>query len=196
MSDTKKQIWQISEFLGQFREQGKLHSSIVMNPKGDFETAKAITLRSGKQVGTDPQQSKSIQKEDEKLLLEEEEEVKPTTRVEKPLPQPPKASKPSLQDEKYILETFMKVQVNIPFLDAIKQNSKYAKFFKKLCTTRKRISEKEVVHVSDNVSAMLQRKLPPKCKDPGSFIIPCVIGELKNDGVIIQLANRFNAYPK
>ncbi|KAM1119490.1 hypothetical protein FF2_043133 [Malus domestica] len=72
---------------------------------------------------------------------------------------------------------------------------------------------------------MLQRKLPPKCKDPGSFTIPCVIGntrfehamldlgasinvmpysvyasmnlgELKNDGVIIQLADRSNAYPK
>ncbi|KAM1274295.1 hypothetical protein ACFX2H_024094 [Malus domestica] len=43
---------------------------------------------------------------------------------------------------------------------------------------------------------MLQRKLPPKCKDPGSFTIPCVIGELKNDGVIIQLSDRSNAYPK
>ncbi|CAN6718906.1 unnamed protein product [Malus baccata var. baccata] len=72
---------------------------------------------------------------------------------------------------------------------------------------------------------VLQRKLPPKCKDPGSFTIPCVIGntrfekcmldlgasinvmpysiyasmnlgELKQDGVIIQLADRSNAYPK
>ncbi|KAM1588426.1 hypothetical protein ACFX10_027443 [Malus domestica] len=72
---------------------------------------------------------------------------------------------------------------------------------------------------------MLQRKQPHKCKDPGSFTIPCVIGntrfehvmldlgasinvmpyfvyasmnlgELKNDGVIIQLVDRSNAYPK
>ncbi|KAM1284879.1 hypothetical protein ACFX2J_027520 [Malus domestica] len=129
------------------------------------------------------------------------------------------------EDEKDILETFRKVQVNIPLLDAIKQIPKYAKFLKKLCTTRNRIQEKEVVHVNENVSAMLQRKLPPKCKDPSSFTIPCVIGntkfehamldlgasidvmpysvyasmnlgELKNAGVIIQLANRSNAYPK
>ncbi|CAN6547365.1 unnamed protein product [Malus baccata var. baccata] len=127
--------------------------------------------------------------------------------------------------EKDILETFRKVQVNIPLLDAIKQVPRYAKFLKELCTTRRRISNKEVVQVSENVSAVLQRKLPPKCKDPGSFTIPCVIGntkfeqcmldlgasinvmpysiyasmnlgELKNDGVIIQLANRSNAYPK
>ncbi|CAN6554946.1 unnamed protein product [Malus baccata var. baccata] len=129
------------------------------------------------------------------------------------------------EEEKDVLETFRKVHVNIPLLDAIKQIPKYAKFFKKLCTTRKRVQEKEVVHVSENVSAMLQRKLPPKCKDPGSFTIPCVIGntrfehamldlgasinvmsysvyasmnlgKLKNDGVIIQLADRSNAYPK
>ncbi|KAM2523463.1 hypothetical protein PS1_030281 [Malus domestica] len=127
--------------------------------------------------------------------------------------------------EKDILETFRKVQVNIPLLDAIKQVPRYAKFFKELCTTRRRISNKEVVQVSENVSAVLQRKLPPKCKDPGSFTIPCVIGntkfehamldlgasinvmpysiyasmnlgELKNEGVIIQLADRSNAYPK
>ncbi|KAM2517627.1 hypothetical protein PS1_032515 [Malus domestica] len=127
--------------------------------------------------------------------------------------------------EKDILETLRKVQVNIPLLDAIKQVPRYAKFLKELCTTRKRISTKEVVKVGENVSAILQRKLPPKCKDPGSFTIPCVIGntpfksamldlgasinvmpysiyvsmnlgELKHDGVIIQLADRSNAYPK
>ncbi|XP_070664541.1 uncharacterized protein [Malus domestica] len=49
------------------------------------------------------------------------------------------------------------------------------------------ISNKKVVTVGENVSAVLQRKLPPKCKDPG---------ELKNDRVIIQLAGRSNAYPK
>ncbi|CAN6697911.1 unnamed protein product [Malus baccata var. baccata] len=129
------------------------------------------------------------------------------------------------ESEKDILDTFRKVQVNIPLLDAIKQVPRYAKFLKELCTTRKRISNKEVVKVSENVSAVLQRKLPPKCKDPGSFTIPCVIGntrfeqcmldlgasinvmpysiyasmnlgELKQDGVIIQLADRSNAYPK
>ncbi|KAM2747048.1 hypothetical protein PS2_022571 [Malus domestica] len=126
--------------------------------------------------------------------------------------------------EKDILETFRKVQVNIPLLDAIKQVPRYAKFFKELCTTRKRISSKEVVKVSENISAVLQHKLPTKCKDSGSFTIPCAIGntrfesamldlgapinvmpysiyasmhlgELKKDGVIIQLADRSNAYP-
>ncbi|CAN6707332.1 unnamed protein product [Malus baccata var. baccata] len=251
----EKQIGQIAEFVGQFRDQGRLPSSTVANPKGGFETAKAITLRSGKQVGTEPQASKSSQKEDEKLLFEEEPKTSPTARMEHPLPQPPCNSNPynsakvssnptssssiplnvpfpsrlkhskKEENEKDILETFRKVQVNIPLLDAIKQVPRYEKFLKELCTTRRRISNKEVVQVSENVFVILQRKLPPKCKYPGSFTIPCVIGntkfehamldlgasinvmpysiyasmnlgELKNDGVIIQLADRSNAYPK
>ncbi|CAN6560263.1 unnamed protein product [Malus baccata var. baccata] len=187
------------------------------NKARGFETAKAITLRSGKQVGTEPQASHASHEDDEKLQFEENTQAKPTAKREPLLPQPSCTSHPynsakvssiltspsssplnvpfpsrlrqskKEETEKDILETFRKVQVNIPLLDAIKQVPRYAKFLKELCTTRKRISNKEVVQVSENVSAVLQRKLPPKCKDPG---------ELKNDGVIIQLADRSNAYPK
>ena len=38
------------------------------------------------------------------------------------------------ESEKEILETFWKVQVNIPLLEAIKQVPIYAKFLKELCT--------------------------------------------------------------
>ncbi|KAM2957608.1 hypothetical protein FF2_024563 [Malus domestica] len=253
----EKQIGQIAEFVGKFRDPGQLPSSTIPNPKGGFESAKAITLRSGKEVGADPT-SKTGHNEDEILQMEEEESRLPTAKVVPPLPQVPNV--PNLPNsshkgknvsnsvhtnvfpsnvpfpsrfmqtkkeeaEKDILETFRKVQVNIPLLDAIKQVPRYAKFLKELCTTRKRMSTKEVVKVGENVSAILQRKLPPKCKDPGSFTIPCVIGNtrfesamldlgasinvmpysiyasmnlgaLKNDGVIIQLADRSNAYPK
>ncbi|KAM1302179.1 hypothetical protein ACFX2H_013131 [Malus domestica] len=171
----EKQIGQIAEFVGQFREQGKLPSSTVVNPKGGFESAKAISLRSGKQVGSDPQPSNSRSNEVEELIIEEEEQSIPTERVATPLPQALKAPKPSNsankgkevpilinfnvvppnvpfprrftqskkeEAEKDILETFRKVQVNIPLLDATKQVPRYAKFLKELCTTRKRISRR------------------------------------------------------
>ncbi|CAN6697787.1 unnamed protein product [Malus baccata var. baccata] len=216
----ENQIGQIADFVGKFRDQGQLPSSTIPNPNGGFESAKAILLRSGKEVGAGPKPSTLGPKEDEKLQFEEEEASPPMAKVETPLLQAfiaPKLSNLSNKGknvsnlvptnvfpsnvpfpsrfmqtkkeeaEKDILDTFRKVQVNIPLLDAIKQVPRYAKFFKELCTTRKRISNKEVVKVGENVSAILQRKLPPKCKDPG---------ELKHDGVIIQLADRSNAYPK
>ncbi|CAN6579332.1 unnamed protein product [Malus baccata var. baccata] len=172
------EIGQIADFVGKFRDQGQLPSSTIPNPKGGFESAKAILLRSGKEVRVDPIPSKSGLKEDENLQIEEEEASLPTAKVVQPLPQAsstPNLSKSSNKGknvsnsvptnvfpsnvpfpsrfmqtkkeeaEKDILETFRKVQVNIPLLDAIKQVPRYAKFLKELCTTRKRISTKEVV---------------------------------------------------
>ena len=37
------------------------------------------------------------------------------------------------------------------------------------------------MNVGENVSAMFQKKLPPKCTDPGVFLIPCKIGNLYFD---------------
>ncbi|KAM1149568.1 hypothetical protein ACFX2B_029836 [Malus domestica] len=73
---------QMAKFMGQFsREQGKLPSSTNVNPKGEFESAKAIMLRSGKEVGSESDTPKSAQKEDEKLQNEEGSTSTPTERV-------------------------------------------------------------------------------------------------------------------
>jgi len=101
---------------------------------------------------------------------------------------------------------------------------RYAKFLKELCTTKRKLVGNENVSVGENVSAVFQRKLPPKCKDPGVFSVPCKIGhlyfnkamlelgasinvtptsvydklnlgELKKTGVVLQLADRSSIYP-
>ncbi|CAH9146939.1 unnamed protein product [Cuscuta epithymum] len=85
--------------------------------------------------------------------------------------------------------------------------------------------EKQEVKVSEHVSALFQKKLPEKCSDPGMFTIPCKIGDtafskalldlgasinvipysvykslqlgpLHQTGVVIQLADHSNTYPK
>ncbi|XP_024169677.1 uncharacterized protein LOC112176089 [Rosa chinensis] len=239
VAEMKKQMSQVVEFVGKFHEQGKLPSGTIPNPH--FEQAKAVTTRSGKTLVNPPKPPKKVPTS----TLEEEEDpatakdqlktsppshAKPDTQGNvsnsfnsvfanpsySPLPFPSRIAKSKKDEaEKAILETFKKVQVNIPLLEAIKQIPKYAKFLKELCTTRRQTREKEVVKVSENVSAVLQRRMPEKCKDLGCFSIPCVIGttrfenvmpysvyetlglgELKHDNVIIQLADRSNAYPK
>ncbi|KAL0316601.1 UNVERIFIED_CONTAM: hypothetical protein Sradi_5538300 [Sesamum radiatum] len=129
------------------------------------------------------------------------------------------------EEAKQILETFRKVEVNIPLLDAIKQIPRYAKFLKELCTSKVTLKGNERVSMGENVSAILQRKLPLKCKDPATFTIPCKIGligikramcdlgasinimpltifeslhvgPLKETGVVIQLADRSVVYPE
>ncbi|CAN6570913.1 unnamed protein product [Malus baccata var. baccata] len=89
VDNLEKQMGQIAEFMGQIRAQGRLPSSTVVNPKGGFETAKAIMLRSGKQVGADSNTSKSSQDKEDKLLKEEAQGAKPTAKDDQTLPPPP-----------------------------------------------------------------------------------------------------------
>ena len=94
-----------------------------------------------------------------------------------PPPFPSRLAKSKKEEqENEILDTFKKVQVNIPLLDAIKQEPRYAKFLKELCTTKRKLKGTEVMFVGENGSTILQKKLPPKLKDLGSFTIPCTIG--------------------
>ncbi|KAG8486067.1 hypothetical protein CXB51_019448 [Gossypium anomalum] len=60
------------------------------------------------------------------------------------------------KEEKEILETFKNIKINISLLDAIKQILRYAKFFKKLCTNKRKLTGDERVSVGENVSAVLQ----------------------------------------
>ena len=58
----------------------------------------------------------------------------------KPVPYFPQALVESRKDEqnKDLYETFRRYEVNISFLDAIKQVPRYAKFLKELCTIKRK----------------------------------------------------------
>ncbi|XP_027348133.1 uncharacterized protein LOC113859603 [Abrus precatorius] len=98
--------------------------------------------------------------------------------------------------DKEIMETFRKVEVNIPLLEAIKQIPKYAKFLKDLCTHRRRLKGNEKVSMGRNVSAIIQSSIPPKCKDPGTFTIPCIIGSEQFSQAMLDLGPSINVMPK
>ncbi|XP_071906833.1 uncharacterized protein [Coffea arabica] len=100
------------------------------------------------------------------------------------------------EKEKEILDVFRRVEINIPLLEAIKQVPKYSKFLKNLCTHKRKLRRDERVAVEENVSAMLQRKLPPKCGDPGMFTIPCKIGNTPIRKAMLDLGASINVMPK
>ncbi|CAL9025539.1 unnamed protein product, partial [Prunus brigantina] len=66
---------------------------------------------------------------------------------------------------------------------------------KDLCTNKRRFKEHEQVALSEEVSAVLQRKLPPKLKDPGSFSIPCIVGDCKFQKALLDLGASINLMP-
>ena len=76
-----------------------------------------------------------------------------------------------------ILEHLRQAKVNLPLLHVIKQMSAYAKVIKNLCTVKKKHHWKKTTFFTEQVSAIIQHKVPPKYKDPGSPTISCTIGE-------------------
>jgi hypothetical protein len=88
-----------------------------------------------------------------------------------------------------------KVEINIPLLDAIKQIPSYAKFLKDCCTYKRKFQAHEKVVLTEEVSAVLLKKLPPKLKDLGSFTIPCRIGDQLFDHALLDLGASINLFP-
>ncbi|KAI5324324.1 hypothetical protein L3X38_033397 [Prunus dulcis] len=68
------------------------------------------------------------------------------------------------------LDIFKKLQKNIPFADALEQMPSYAKFMKDIISKKRKLGKHEIVKLSEECSAILQRKLPPKLKDPGILL--------------------------
>ncbi|KAK9950890.1 hypothetical protein M0R45_006356 [Rubus argutus] len=76
------------------------------------------------------------------------------------------AKKKQDKHRKEFVELFKRVNINVPLLNVIKQFPSYAKFLKELCTNKRKFKPDEQVILSEEVSAILQGKLPPKLKDP------------------------------
>ncbi|XP_068641922.1 uncharacterized protein [Aristolochia californica] len=218
------------------QSSGKLPSQTVVNPR---ENATAIFLRSGKEVEIPLKATPASSEQEKEKNVVTDRNISNDDDVPKrncpPLsdykPVPPfsqaLADSRKYEQNKDLYETFCRCEVNIPFLDVIKQVPHYAKFLKEMCTIKRKHKLKgcEKVRVGENVSTIIQRKLPVKCKDPSMFTIPCTLGNtrfekamidlgasinvmpysiyaslklepLNKTGVLIQLVDRSNSYPK
>ncbi|KAL9252142.1 Retrovirus-related Pol polyprotein from transposon 297-like protein, partial [Drosera capensis] len=174
----------------EYHGSGKLPSQTIVNPK---ENASAIILRSDKEL----EQPKLTRKHDEEKELEvstqpKESKGEQPKKIVIPPPFPSRFAKSKKEEqENEILETFRRVEVNIPLLDAIKQVPRYAKFLKILCTSKRKLIGNEKVHMGENVSAVIQKKLPSKCKDPdnSSKSSPILLGRpfLKTSRTVIDV---------
>ncbi|KAL4377400.1 hypothetical protein GQ457_02G025150 [Hibiscus cannabinus] len=85
--------------------------------------------------------------------------------------------------------------INIPFLEAIEQVPSYAKFLKDIVTKKRRADSYETVVVASEYCAG-RVEIPMKKRDPGSFIIPCSIGNNFMGNALCDLGSSVNLMPK
>ncbi|CAH9104921.1 unnamed protein product [Cuscuta epithymum] len=192
------------------RESGSLPSSTEPNPR---EQVQAVTLRSGRTLKEDDILIVPQQKEDQQPQVAEEpvaapipsksneaqkedSQKKKESKKTPPLPFPTRVKK-SNDNTNLIrfMEHLKQLHINMPFMEALTEMPSYAKFMKDLLTKKRRWEEPEVVDLNAECSAVVLKTMPPKLKDPGSFLVPCSIGNFKFNNALADLGASINLMP-
>ncbi|XP_019266415.1 PREDICTED: uncharacterized protein LOC109243861 [Nicotiana attenuata] len=169
------------------RVPGTLPSDTERNPK---EPVNDVTLRSGQvlkekmwnlkkkaeQLKTDvdkkKKSKKGVEKKNKEEVLRREEPEESKHMPVLPFLQKLYREKLDNQFEKF-LDMLKQVHVNLTFTKVLSQMQAYTKLLKKILTKKRKIEETSVVKLKEHCSAMLQKKLPQMCGDPGNFTIAC-----------------------
>ncbi|XP_073017775.1 uncharacterized protein [Primulina eburnea] len=154
--------------------------------------------------GRELEVKKSKENEENEKTVEEVEtdRSKAEVEVEQPsvfkptLPYPQRFRKKIIDDQfAKFLEIFKKIHTNLPFADALEQMPNYAKFIKDVLSKKRNLQEFETVKLTEECSIILQKKLPQKLKDPGSFTIPCIISGNHINKALCDLGVNINLMP-
>ena len=94
-----------------------------------------------------------------------------------------------------ILGIFKEVEINILFLDSIKQIPSYAKILKDLFTIKHRMHEEKKAFLTEQVGAIINHNTTPKYKDPRCPTISCVIGNFQIEQALLDLGAHVNLLP-
>ncbi|GKD84527.1 DNA-directed DNA polymerase [Tanacetum coccineum] len=116
-----------------------------------------------------------------------------------PFPRRLRKEKEEAQQKKF-LENLKQLHINLPFIKALAQILKYAKFMKGLLTNKARLEDACKIIMNERCFVVLLNKLPSKEKDPESFTIPYDIRQLhiepKATRKSLELADRSIQYPR
>ncbi|GJU86400.1 DNA-directed DNA polymerase [Tanacetum coccineum] len=119
----------------------------------------------------------------------------PSKTSNPPFPSRLKKQKKDDKDERLIL-IFKQIHINLLFLEAMIHMPKGAKVLKVLLSHKEKLEKAaSSVKLSEECSAIIQRSLPQKEGDPGSFTLPCLIGPLAVKNALADLRASINLMP-
>ncbi|PIN11693.1 DNA-directed DNA polymerase [Handroanthus impetiginosus] len=149
---------------------GQLASAINSRPQGSLSSNTKSNSRQDGKAQELQEVIKEPTKSKGKEIISEEKEIE----VEAPLE---------------------KLHINIPFAEALEQMPNYVKFMKDILSKKRRLGDYETMALTEECSVIIQNKLPPKLKDPGSFTIPCTIGTHFSGKKLCDLGASINLMP-
>nr|GEW19028.1 reverse transcriptase domain-containing protein [Tanacetum cinerariifolium] len=189
-------------------------SKAYQPPQARNEHVNSVFTRSGKSYNqpvnpNDQQENSKIpfnfdsdDEDDEPTPQPKTQNLKPAKETPLPKPYKPKIPYPQrLRKEKMetqygkFLDMIPAVRINIPLLDVLARMPNYGKFLKELINNNHKIEQIFVAFLSDESSAMIQNKVPPELKDPGSFLIPCNFNKIFSCNALADFGASINLMP-
>ena len=199
--EMKSQITKLTSALAS-HERGKFPSQAQPTQKGqhmaettnsddpNVKGVNAITTRTGKVVEPSTSNAKASA-----VTPERTEPTPADLPIKVPFPQALKSKGKLLEGQSEILEHLTQVKINLPLLHVIKQVPTYAKVIKDLCTVKRKHHVKKTAFLTEQVSAVIEQKTPPKYKDPGCPTISCQIGTHDFSQALLDLGASVNLMP-
>ncbi|XP_016178162.1 uncharacterized protein LOC107620531 [Arachis ipaensis] len=156
--------------------------------KGEASNKDVITGKQAQEKEDQPQ----ISKKGKEAMEEPTKDHKQGVSFTPPLPYPQRFNKETKDQHFYkFLEVFKRLEINIPLAEALDQMPLYVKFLKDLINKKRSWHEKETILLTEEGKALIQKGLPPKLEDPGSFFLPCTIGRLSINKAMCDLGANF-----
>ncbi|GJV26142.1 DNA-directed DNA polymerase [Tanacetum coccineum] len=170
---------------------GKITTQDVQDNESNIHTKEPIVMNHDEPVESNEVLTKDQPQKTDKLV------VQPSSEVQMPpIPFPRRLRKEKEEAQlKKFLENLKQLHINLPFIEAIAQMPKYAKFLKGLLTNRARLKEACTITMNERCSAVLLNKIPSKENDPGIFTIPCDIGQLHINNALADLGASISLIP-
>ncbi|GKE06664.1 reverse transcriptase domain-containing protein, partial [Tanacetum coccineum] len=197
----------------QLETVAKNHQASIQNLETKFD--RLVDKQSGRPSGSLPINQNDQQNDSETLINfnsnDEDEEPTPQPKTQNPKPVKetplPKPYKPKIlypqrlrkekMEAKYgkFLDMIHTVRINVPLIDVSTEMPNYGKFLKELISNKHKIEQISAAFLSDESSAMIQNKVPPKLGDPGSFLIPCNFDKTFSFNTLADLGASINLMP-
>ncbi|GJR02095.1 hypothetical protein Tco_0525079, partial [Tanacetum coccineum] len=184
MFDYPKRRLNIEEILDKFIDEGKRkHEEMEIFIK-EFRTTNELLLKERSNLLSE-KKIKDVQEKPHDDGVENKS-FNIRERTTQPLVKPQQSSIPfpnRVRKEKEealqrnFLENLKQLDINIPFIEALVQIPKYAKYLKSLLTNKSRLEEACTETMNERCSPVLLNELPLKEKYLGSFTIPCQVLE-------------------
>ncbi|GJT46287.1 reverse transcriptase domain-containing protein [Tanacetum coccineum] len=189
----------------------KNHQALIQNLEEKFD--RLADKQSGRPSGSLPSNTQPnlnvahpnlINHRKLKMSIEDEEEESPKPVKETLVPKPYKPKIPYPQrlrkekmEAKYgkFLDMIRDVRINVPLVDVFAGMPNYGKFIKELVSNKHKLEQISSAFLSDESSAMIQNKVPPKLEDPGSFLIPCTFNKAFSSNALADLGASINLMP-